>query len=308
MRTAWDRALHRSTNLATLGANTAYWQARYENSHRTLVEYRSAAVDPVKSTTLRTVQFRALKPPRPECRLFGVMYQYYAQTGYDSNPAAYTVAVPADDRWLHGTGLATGEEVPGVLGYEWDGLVPGCFPGTVTTLFRGTRVGVDGLRHHAQAVRGVARSGSRVFASGSLEFSWALDGYAGHSASAGVQKLMQNIVDELATPPSPRALYVLARGTLVALRAPRRAPDPRLRRLLVYRHTGRGRFGVLGPGSVLVCETTRDTCRERVRPGVHRYAAVQTDRWGRSAAVYSRPVSSSSRSTGRRTPPSSRVG
>jgi hypothetical protein len=292
MRTAWDRALHRSTNLASLGANTAYWQARYEDSRRTLVEYRSAAADPVKSTTLRTVQFRALAPARPECRLFGVMYQYYAQGGYGSEPARYTVAAERDDPWLRGTGLRPGVEVPGVLGYEWDSAAPDCFVGIVTPLFRGTRKGVDGLLHHAQAVRGFSRSGARVFASGSLEFSWALDGYGGHSPNAGVQKLMLNVLDDLALPPAARALSARTRGTLVSLRAPRRAPDPRLRRLRVYRHAGARRFDPLADDAVLACDTTGESCRERVAsPGTYRYAAVHVDRWGRSAAVYSRPVS-----------------
>jgi hypothetical protein len=298
MRRAWDRALHRSTNLVALGANTGYWQARYENAHRTLVEYRSAIADPEKNTTLRTVQFRALRPRRPECRLFGVMYQYYAQTGYNSSPSTYTVAAPDEDPWLRGTGLATGDDVPGVVGYEWDSLETGCFPGRVTTLFRGVRRGVDGLLHHAHAIRALARSGSRVFASGSLEFAWALDGYGGHDANAGVQRLMRNALADLTRPPSPRSLSATARGTLVTLRAPHKAPDPRLRRVLVYRHPGGALFDPLGPDAVLVCETTSETCRERPAPGVYRYAAVNTDRWGRSARVFSRAITV--RAAGRR--------
>jgi hypothetical protein len=291
MRTAWDRALRRSTNLATLGANTAYWQARYEDGHRTLVEYRSAAADPVKSTTLRTVQFRALRPARPECRLFGLMYQYYAQTGYGSDPAGYTVAAPGTDPWLRGTGLALGDRLPGLLGYEWDGLQPGCFPGRVTTLLRGTRRGVDGLLHHAQAIRALARSGARVFASGSLEFAWGLDSYGGHDPSGPLQKLMRRALGDLTRPPSPRSLTARARKGLVTLRAPRRAPDPRLRRLVVYRHAGPARFDPLGPGAVTVCAVAAsETCRDRAAPGTYRYAALNTDRWGRSAAVYSARV------------------
>jgi hypothetical protein len=139
-----------------------------------------------------------------------------------------------------------------------------------------------------------------VFAVGSLEFSWALDGYGGHTANEGVQKLMENAMGALTSPPAPRSLSASARGTLVTLRAPRRAPDPRLRRLLVYRHAGPDQFAVRGADSVLVCSTTRDSCREREAPGVYRYAAVHTDRWGRSSAVYSRALSVTRGTKGRR--------
>jgi hypothetical protein len=48
-----------------------------------------------------------------------------------------------------------------------------------------------------------------------------------------------------------------------------------------------------------VCETTGERCRERVPPGAYRYAAVHTDRWGRSAAVYSRPLTVTRRRSAR---------
>ncbi|MEA2458286.1 MAG: hypothetical protein QOC95_1258, partial [Thermoleophilaceae bacterium] len=203
-RTAFDRALDHSTNLAAMGANAAYWQVRFEDSHRTLVSYRSPGADPVKDTGARTTQFRSLKPGRPECRLFGVMYQYNAQRWAGAPPTSYALAAPAGDPWLIGTGLTRRDDVPDLVGYEWDTLMPGCFPGRIDRLFGSVPLGVDGAPHPADAVRGTARSGARVFASGSIEFAWGLDSYGGHAAGRRVQVLMENAMDDLTRPAPPR--------------------------------------------------------------------------------------------------------
>src|SRR5581483_3894666 len=71
MRDAFDKARALGTNLAFLGANTGYWQMRYASNRRTIVEYRLAKLDPERNPALKTVQFRKLVPPRPECELEG---------------------------------------------------------------------------------------------------------------------------------------------------------------------------------------------------------------------------------------------
>jgi hypothetical protein len=291
MRDAFDSALERSTNIAALGANAAYWQVRYEDSHRTLVSYRSAGADPVKDTTLRTTQFRALEPGRPECRLFGVMYQYNAQRWAGAPPTAYDLAAPPGDPWLLGTGLTRSDNVPSTVGYEWDSLIPGCFPGRVTRLLRALPTGSDGVPHAADAVRAVARSGARVFASGSLEFAWALDSYGGHLASQRIQVLMENALDDLTRPAAPRPVDVTVGRSGTSVRAHRR-PDPRVRRIAIYVHAGPGQFLPGGPGAELVCRLPSGTCRDHRRAGLVRYAAVAIDRWGKSAPWYSAPVRS----------------
>jgi hypothetical protein len=273
-RDAFDSALDRSTNLAALGANAAYWQVRYAESHRTIE---------------RITQFRALKPGRPECRLFGVMYQYNAQRWPGAPPTDYDLAAPPDDPWLLGTGLTRADDVPGVVGYEWDTLMPGCFPGRMTRIFHAVPLGSDGVPYAADAVRGVARSGARVFASGSLEWSWALDSYGGHPASQRIQVLMENALDDLTRPAPPRPLTAKVGRTGVALRTGARR-DPRIRRVEIYVHAGGGRFGLSGAGVELVCRPPSGACRDRRRPGTVRYAAVALDRWGRSAPWYSAAV------------------
>jgi hypothetical protein len=291
MRDSYEVALARSTNIAALGANAAYWQVRYEASHRTLVSYRSPDADPVKDTTLRTTQFRSLRPGRPECRLFGVMYQYNAQRWAGAPPTSYALAAPAEDPWLAGTGLTGADDVPSIVGYEWDTLMPGCFPGRVTRLFHAVPTGSDGVPYAADAVRAVARSGARVFASGSLEFAWALDPYGGHLASQRVQVLMENALDDLTRPAPPRPLDVTLGHAGVSVRAHRR-PDPRVRRIAIYVHPGASRFAPEDPGAALVCRLPSGACRDHRRPGLSRYAAVAIDRWGSSEPWYSAPVHS----------------
>jgi hypothetical protein len=274
-RDAFDRALETSTNLAMLGANGAYWQVRYERSRRSM-----ARVD----------LFRSRAIGRPECRLFGVMIEFGALrwAGFPATP--YTPVASRDHPWLAGTGLRRGDDVPGVVGYEWDSLVPGCFPGRVERLLHAEPLGVDGLVHPADAVRGVARSGARVFASGSIEFSWALDGYGSHLTSQRIQVLMENAIHDLTRPAPPRPVNVTVGNAGVAVRARPRA-DPRIREIAVYVHPGAGGFDPeTDPGVELVCQRPSGSCRDRLRRRTVRYAAVAIDRWGRSEPWFSKPV------------------
>ncbi|MEA2470318.1 MAG: hypothetical protein QOE38_1317 [Thermoleophilaceae bacterium] len=274
-RRAWDVALARSTNLAAMGANTAYAKVRYEDGRRTIA---------------RVNEFRSLRPRQPECRLFGVMYAYNAQRPATVAPSAYALAAAAGDPWLIGTGLTRGDDVPGVVGYEWDTLEPGCFPGPVTRLLHASLNGEDGRPHPADAVRGVdAQSGARVFASGSIQFAWALDGYGDHLPSRRIQVLLENALYDLTRPAAPAPLEARAGRSGTALEA-RRPPDPRVRRVAIYVHGGRARFELQDPGVKLVCRPLRGRCRDRRRAGLRRYAAVSLDRWGSSAPAYSKAV------------------
>ncbi len=63
-----------------MSSNAGYWQVRYEDGGRTIVGYKEAAPDPEPDPSLRTVRFRDLVPPRPECGLEGVMYYRIRET------------------------------------------------------------------------------------------------------------------------------------------------------------------------------------------------------------------------------------
>lgn len=271
-RRAWDEALARSTNIASMGANNAYWEVRYGAVRRTIE---------------RVDQFRALEPAQPECRLFGVMTAYNAQRPAGFPPTPYSLAASPHDPWVAGTGLTRADDVPGVVGYEWDTLSAGCFPGRVTRLLRASPNGEDGKPHPADAVRGAAaRSGARMFAAGSIQFAWGLDGYGNHLPSRRLQLLMENALSDMTRPAPPRPLTVdAATGRLRA----RRPPDPRIRRIVIYVHAGRAKFRLSGPGVSLVCRPASGRCRDRLRHGAGpvRYAAVSLDRWGASAPAFS---------------------
>ena len=69
MRDAFNAARAKGTNLAFTDSNASYWQIRYEDGGRTIVGYKEAAPDPEPNPSLRTIRFRDLVPPRPECGL-----------------------------------------------------------------------------------------------------------------------------------------------------------------------------------------------------------------------------------------------
>src|SRR5205807_1257996 len=114
--------------------------------------------------------------------------------------AAYTVVGSSTDPWLRGTGLEPGDSLPGLVGYEWDAARPQCVPGKLTELLHASVMGVDHRNHPADVVRVVTRFGGRVFASGSLDFSWGLDTYGGHTPQPRLQQFMRNVLDDLMRP------------------------------------------------------------------------------------------------------------
>jgi hypothetical protein len=268
MRDAFEAARDAGTNLAFFGANIGEWHIRYEDNRRTIVAYK-ARLDPVGDRTQRTTTFRRLG--RPECQLVGGQYNGGGSPG---DPAPdYSVAAPASDPWLAETGLRPGDSLRGVVGYEWDAVVPGCaVPGTPQVLFHW------GGANPADAVRYRAPSGARVFDAGTLQFSWALDGWGGHDSlvTPQAQILVRNALDDLLRPAPPTsAVPTLApNGIEIAVTRP---ADKRVYAVRVYRARPDG-------SATLACTATATSCRD-LPPG-HRtydYTAKSVDEWGESA-------------------------
>ncbi len=192
IRDGLEAALAARTNLAFMGANTGVWQVRYENSERTMVGYKSPA-DPIADPSRKTVRFRELQPPRPECRLLGVQSAGGLAAPNDP-PRNYTPTDAAtSDRWFAGTGLTPSSVLRNLVGYEWDTVRPGCETPPLTVLFH-----YEGTPSNGDAVRYVAPSGAKVFSAGSLQYSWGLDDWSSRgTAHPGLQRFVRNALAEL---------------------------------------------------------------------------------------------------------------
>lgn len=195
MRAAFDRALAEGANLACMGANTCYWQMRFEDDERTMVEYRWRAQDPEPDRALKTEKFRDLQPRQPECLLWGVQYQN--GLGKPAEPRHYELTRDcAGHPWLEGTGLEHPATLEGLVGYEWDAIQRDLEPPEATVFFEYRNELSD-----AHVVSHRAPSGSLVFAAGSLQYSWGLDGWGRTGfVDERLQRFTRNALMELVRP------------------------------------------------------------------------------------------------------------
>jgi hypothetical protein len=125
---------------------------------------------------------------RPECALLGNRFQGGIGAVRDFSVSAESLSDP----WFAGTGFAAGGVVSGILGYEWNGVQPGCAPSQLPVFFHG-----GDPRHAADAVRYTASSGARVFSTGTLSWSWGLDSFGGHASDPRLQRFMRNVLNDL---------------------------------------------------------------------------------------------------------------
>ena len=219
--------------------------------------------------------------------------------GLTWGPSDYVVAPSASgDPWLQGTGLAPGATLKGIVSVESD-TIPGnqtadssC--GHKLTVFFHHETGSD-KSGNADAVRYTATSGARVFASGSHTFAWGLDDDPANPdethglADPRLLRFARNMLADLTTPAPPATIDARPAAGGVRIRITRTS-DPRIQRVLVFRHPGVAPFTAQSRGARLACSTRGAVCRDRPAAGVYRYAAVAVDRWGHSAPVLSGPV------------------
>jgi len=213
VRNALEQARDAGVSLGFLSANIGYWRVRFESSpitgvsNRVMVCYKDPAIgDPIAPTYL----WRGPENNRPENALLGVMY-----VGDDSD--TYTggfdyIVSGASDPYYANTGLVNGSSVPRMVGYEWDAVVNnGATPAGVVVLSRsptnattvapnlpaGTNANIS------NAVRYTAASGAKVFASGSVQFSWGLDstGISPSRESRGIKQLIVNVLSSMGASP-----------------------------------------------------------------------------------------------------------
>jgi hypothetical protein len=200
MRDNVEAARDNGVNLAFFGANVAYWQIRMEPSSitgdldRTIVCYKNKSSDPMSSADdlatrrLTTVKFRSSPVDRPEDALVGVMYE--------SDPVQSDIVVADASSWVfEGTGVKNGDRLPGLLGYEVDRLSDHTPPGT--TLLAHSPYPFRGNTRYSDMVLYTAPSGSIVFATGTMQWSWGLvdPGIEGKRyESPAVQRATRNVL------------------------------------------------------------------------------------------------------------------
>lgn len=212
MRDNVEAARQHGVSLGFFGANAAYWKVRLEPSslgpRRVMVCYKDPAIDPgyrAHRADLATVEWRHALIGRPEQLLIGEMYEsHFDPPDFPLRPV-YTTAWP-----YAGTGLHDGTILPRIVGYEYDRVFPTVpTPPGLLILAVSPVVSVYGLRSVANVTLYTAPSGARVFAAGTIEWSWGLDDGtldAGHPeegpvhqvANAAVQRITANILDNFA--------------------------------------------------------------------------------------------------------------
>lgn len=217
MRAAVTAAREAGVHLFISGANCSYWRIRLEpdpvsgQPDRTIVCYKNTEGGPPDPSGEPTGTWRdALGANDPEAALLGVQY-----IG-DNDSAFFPLRFDADrarDRAFRYTGL---QELPDgtfvdvgreLVGWEWDAAPA---PESVTVLAASPVYGAlltdDGdskkrLTRGAQAhtARSIAPSGAHVFATGTLQWSWAL---ALREPDRRVQQITCNVLADMGLLPA----------------------------------------------------------------------------------------------------------
>src|SRR2546429_1624445 len=204
-----QQARDAGVHLGFFGANAVFWQVRFEASpltgaaNRVLVGYKDRTIDPVQGPTT-TVQWRDPFLNRPEQQLIGV--QFSGQIADGSPNVPYVVANSSS--WVYaGTGLADGDSIPGIVGYEMDSSMSG-YPlptsvaGTYQVLSQspftdtGTTVTANSSIYQAP-------SGAWVFGAGTTSWSWGLD--LANVVDPRIQRITANLLNRFVGVSSPAA-------------------------------------------------------------------------------------------------------
>ncbi len=167
MRAGAESARDAGVNLAFFGANAVYRRIRLEDSPlgpaRRIVNYRSAAADPMSGVNDSevTTSWREPPDPRPESELIGDYYE--------CNPVEADMVVVNPDNWVfEGTGVSNGSVFPGVVGNEYDRVTPEApTPDNIEVLAH-SPVTCRGVSSYADMTYYTAPSGAGVFATGTL--------------------------------------------------------------------------------------------------------------------------------------------
>ncbi len=229
MRDGIEYARNQGINLAFLGANDSYWQARLApdvagQPNRTLVCYKVSSTphDPSEQPTddpmypahpdLVTTQWRDPILHRPENSLLGLMYSSYFSGSNGYAPDLVITTGAALDQLVVTAGLTSGEHIGGgVLGYEYDSRYHnGHTPKDLVILAQSPVTNVYHSKQTAYSTYYRAPSGAIVFDAGSIWWSHGLDDFqptgidaGSFSTNQGISNLTANILHAMLYDNSP---------------------------------------------------------------------------------------------------------
>jgi hypothetical protein len=173
MRASLESALAEGTSLAFFGGNDMYRHIRFEPSvlgpNRIEVNYKAASEDPKLRTDRMetTTQWREWPLYRPEQALLGAQYE--------CNPVRASWVATGEPAWLfQGTGFSPGDEIPNLVGYEYDRVMPGYGKPEGVTLVARSPLRCGRRETESDTTFYVAPSGAAVFDAGTLWFPCAL--------------------------------------------------------------------------------------------------------------------------------------
>jgi hypothetical protein len=144
--------------------------------------------------SLVTTRWRDRTLASPEDALIGVMYETF-QVNSD-----IVIDENAPDWLLEKTGLKKDDKLPGLLGYEVDRMF-GNAPKNIVRVAHSPYPHGGGTRYADMTVY-TADSGAKVFATGSMQWSWGLDDYNAPQLrppvlNAGAQQITRNVLAKL---------------------------------------------------------------------------------------------------------------
>ena len=171
-------------------------------------------------------------PGQPEDSLMGIMYN-------GEEPASGDVVVKNTGTWVfQGTGLSDGSHLPGILGYEVDGLSNDSTTPSNIIQIAHSPYSLSGQTFAGDSSVYQASSGAWVFAAGSIEWSWGLSNISNWGnqgdVNAGTQQITRNVLDQFinggtittptptpvpTTTPVPTATPTPGPGGTIALRS-----------------------------------------------------------------------------------------
>ena len=217
MRTCLEAVVASGTSVAFLTGNEVYWQTRLEDGPAgpatRITCYKSRTADPIMATQPALTTCRWREPPvnDPEAPLVGEMYGSIVR-----RPADWIVQ--GRFHWLYeGTGLQNGDAIANLVGQEFDTFFPDLAnPGTVVLAHSPVEAvpkqspgpGAYPSQPIHNATMYTAQSGATVFAAGTFQWSWALDGYGNRSylgvttpVDERVRQMTSNLFDRLGDGP-----------------------------------------------------------------------------------------------------------